>query len=208
MRKKRNQKIIYLTVQEAAKQIRYSPRQVYRFIRDEQLTVSKPKGGRKYLIAQDAVDEFIQRSQLKRKRKVTTEEVEVSINLDNVLQRKEHFKQLARVATEILGGLSNVQVLGKNSFRCYGLEEQPGFNSKVLNREKLVNWVHINMIATYNQNSALFNSFRIHLTAEEAKREDLYKYLESSPVEFFKLLQKVALRKTFQGRCEICKDWY
>ena len=51
-------------------------------------------------------------------------------------QMLDHFGQLSRVALDILGGLSNVHALSKRSFRCYGLENQPGYNSKVLNREK------------------------------------------------------------------------
>jgi hypothetical protein len=120
----------------------------------------------------------------------------------------DHYNKLSQVATEILGGLSNMQALGENSFRCYGLEDQPGYNSKVLNREKLIEWLHINMIAIYNQNLTLLNSFRNHLTAEDPKCEDLYECLEKSPEKFFRLLQKVALRKTFKGKCEICEDWH
>ncbi|MFC2024011.1 hypothetical protein ACFLTJ_00300 [Chloroflexota bacterium] len=119
----------------------------------------------------------------------------------------EHYNKLAELATEMLGGLSNLQALGENTFRCYGLEGQPGYNSKVLTRKKLIEWLHLNMIATRNQNLTLMNSFRSHLSAEKPRYKNLYKCLEKSPEKYFRLLQKVAFRKTFKGKCEICEDW-
>ncbi|MFC2123060.1 excisionase family DNA-binding protein [Bacteroidota bacterium] len=208
MRKKSTSKEINLTVRELAKQINYSPRHIYRFIQLGKITAWRPEGGRKYLITKDAVDEFLQSNKrLRKRRKVVPEEAEVSTNIDIVLGRKEHFKDLANIAKEILGGLGHVRPVGKNQYRCYGLENQEVFSSKILSRKKLIKWLHFNMIATYNQNSTLFNNFRNHLEAENLECQDLQKYLEKSPMELFKFLQLVALRKTFQGKCDICKDW-
>lgn len=205
MRKKNNQKATNLTVKEVAKQIRYSTGAVTRFIRKRQLSAYKPGGGRKYLITQEAVDEFLRRSNLKRKRKVTPEVIEEYAYIDNVLKKKEHCEDLARIATQILGGLGHIHPVGKNHYKCYGSEKQFEFNKKILTRSELIDWLQTNMIATHNQNETLFNSFLTHLKAENREYENLYQYLVKSPEELLRLLQTLELRKTFKGTCEVCR---
>lgn len=122
-------------------------------------------------------------------------------------QIREHFVELSHIATDILGGIGYIRPVGRNYYRCYGIENKLSSVFKMLSRDELVDWLQCNMIATYNQNSTLMNCFQNHMAAENSNCEDMSEYIQNSPVEFFKLLQFVAVRKTFKGTCDICRDW-
>ncbi|MFC1993063.1 hypothetical protein ACFLV3_04570 [Chloroflexota bacterium] len=122
-------------------------------------------------------------------------------------QMNQHFQQLFHVAIAILGGIGHIQSVGNRRYRVYGLEKMPELVAGTLTRIELTEWLQGNMISAYNENSTLTDCFRQHMTAENSKCQDLAEYAQSSPEELFKLLQLVALRKTFQGKCEVCKDW-
>ncbi len=119
----------------------------------------------------------------------------------------QHYRQLSRLAGAIVGDIGHIQAVGKSRFRVYTDKKVQGLAVGTLTRTELAEHLHCEMISLYNKNSALFDCLRQHLAVENSKCQDLAEYAQSSPGEVFKLLQLVALRKTFQGKCEICKDW-
>jgi excisionase family DNA binding protein len=196
----------YITVKEFALKVRYNERQIRRCIESGEIKASRAGRRRKWLIHISEVERF------RGGKAPDSSLIEEVKNIKNEPagiyheEEKGHFQQLSHVAKTILGGIGHIQRLG-NRYRFYGPEEIPGSILKTLTRTQLVDLLQCQLISAYNENSTLCKCFYAHLRAENSKCEDMFEYAESSPEELFKFLQLVALRKTFKGKCDICKDW-
>lgn len=137
-------------------------------------------------------------------KKVLREEIERKIDPIAIKSKEVHFEDLAKVAEDIPGGLGEVRRMSKNTYRCYGIQDDGKF--KYVHRQELIDKLESRMVALKRQNPPLFRGFEEHMTAENADYDNYIDDMENKLVELIELLQVVALRKTFEGKCEVCKD--
>jgi len=97
--------------------------------------------------------------------------------------RKEHFSRLAEVASFLIQGLEDTS-LSKEQL-SQGLKD---------------NILYI-QVEDYNPN------YRFFLKHLKIKTDSFEKQAEANPAKLIQTLEVLSLRKTFKGKCDICKDW-
>jgi hypothetical protein len=198
----------FLSVKEFSERVHYSEHHVRTLIRKGKIQGHKAEDRRKWYIPLVEINRF--KGEIK---KVPVDNIKVSENVEkpNVTGNTKlinHFEQIADVANQILGGLGHIKAISKNSFKCYGEYDKTGFESKILSRDDLVDFLQCNLIAAYNKNSTIVKFFLKHIEAEDEKCREIIEYAKSSPVELFNLLQLISLKKELRGECDICNSWH
>lgn len=127
-------------------------------------------------------------------------------------KREEHYNQLAEVAEDILGLLSRMKPRNDGKYE-YGKRDLDGYiNTFAGSRKDLIEQLHSNIenAEKKHQEMNLFERFLVHLTSETPASptpniSELYKYADSNPVELVELLNILAQRKFFIGKCRVCE---
>jgi len=128
-------------------------------------------------------------------------------------KREDHYNQLAIVAEDILGLLNSMKARDDGTFE-YDKRNIDGYtNTFAGNREDLARELHSNIYNAEKKHRAmnLFKRFLVHLTAEtpafpKPDISELYKYADSNPEELIDLLNILAQRRFFIGKCPVCES--
>jgi hypothetical protein len=128
-------------------------------------------------------------------------------------RREEHFEQLAITATILLqGNLHTVQDVssgGTNPPEYMIFTEERGDES--ISHEKLASALVNNLanLVDTEIDSVDFDSLMEHLKAElpEVPSNIPFPYSYENPYEVIDALKILSKRKTFKGKCAVCKDW-
>lgn len=236
MAKKNKEELQYLGVEEFASIVGYSSRQIRRLIHTGRIRASRAPERRKWQIQRSEVSRFRGEPRLINEQS-TISEVEVKqgstpaerisqaqIDPSIVIQRGEHYEQLADVAKSLLAndlesvlekqtktqlefppGLEEYQV-------DYTLQDQEG-TFYTLDKEELSLRLDDNLQSTFDKYKDWFvkDCFIPHLEAElpkEIASEGLWDgVIYEKPYELIHVLRVLAARRTFKGTCPVCKDW-
>ena len=144
---------------------------------------------------------------------------------------REHFEQMANIASTILGGLSGIRnvdniitdysSINENTIRELRLDEDEYEFDRVLDKgiyqpltmrhSEVITELHNNIEEAYDKyrDMDLFEHFITHLSAEHTALTELdilklHKYATAYPLELINLLKWLVLKKVFKGVCPIC----
>jgi len=153
-------------------------------------------------------------------KRVLKAQLEKEIDPIMIERKRQHIKDLTKVAQTLLsGGLSGIKLTkdGRYEYDRANDEQYPGGVVPITtNREEgiepLVKQLHINIEKAYDKhrNYDLFEYFLVHLTSSipgfpNPDKADLHKLADASPLKLIAALKMLALKKDFKGKCPVCK---
>ena len=131
-----------------------------------------------------------------------------------VIQRREHFVELASVAKSLLiNGLEDVSYPGWSTNRSLlgeylipNKDAASGYDG--ITKEQLASHLNSNMAAIVKDRDWFFRDcFVPHLKSElpeELKTKLFYRIIEEQPYQLIEVLRILAAKKTFKGTCPAC----
>lgn len=146
-------------------------------------------------------------------KRVLKAQLEKEVDPIVIESKKRHFDDMANVAKDILGLLSRLKPIGDGKYEFASLDVDGYTTTFVGNRKDLLEQLHSNIESAEkkHQEMNLFERFLVHLTAEtpvfsNPNISELHRYVDANPEELTELLKVLAQRKTFKGKCPVCKD--
>jgi hypothetical protein len=139
-------------------------------------------------------------------KKVLEQELAKEIDPIRAKRRSGHFRQMAEVAEDILGYMTDLKYVGEDEYEWVRLEPGP----VTVDRRELIQDLKTNIEKVRQKYRALdlFEHFLQHLEAEEPSCKELEQYIEAYPWELVKLLKLLVSKGEFKGKCPVCEGWY
>jgi excisionase family DNA binding protein len=204
-----------LDIKEFMRYMPYCDRHIRRLIGQGKIEAVKFPNGRKWLIPFSEINRFKNREANLPAVEATSPRTEKRVTAGASLKR-EHFRELARVAKTILSPpFDGIVQTSKGDYEFDRYEEGPYIAPMTMSRDELVKGLHENIEDAYDKHRSmnLFEHFMAHLGAEsldlsKLDKSKLHEYVETHPTELIESLKLLVTRKTFKGKCPVCKDWH
>ncbi len=236
MAKKNKKEPQYLGVKEFASEVRYSTRQIRRFIDAGSIMASRAIGRRKWQIHRSEVTKFregpqpaneqstISEPKVMYRNTPTEQASQAQIDPLIVKRRDGHYTKLAGIAKSLLDNdLYSVVRRGWTTTRTTtsGKQSEPHQGMYILTnelgvhyeltKEQLSEKLDKNVTLTRERDDKFFrDSFSTHLKnelSEDLKGKLFFIVVEEHPYELIGALSLLAERKTFKGTCHVCEEW-
>ena len=145
------------------------------------------------------------RKELAAAEEILKEHVKRQIDPIIVEQRKQHYNELAEIASSFLErNLDQIAYDATDEDQEYDLD-----TGESLTRKELIARLTDNIFQACDK----YERYRVmdwlasHLEPVYLSGKDLFAFIETRPIEFIKIIRTLATRKTFKGKCDVCKDW-
>ena len=125
----------------------------------------------------------------------------------------KHYKDLLKVAEVIIEDVKDYARVGNYMYKYYPDYYREGEDEESIkpsiHRSGLIEMLQDGVVfaSRYFGRKGLFEPFISHIKEEDPAYSDIYKLVEEDPDKLIKFLKMLLLRRTFKGKCEICKDF-